>query len=134
MENQHPAMIDANVLRATKLMRFQLEQIEAMQKLKAKAGQQEVTVEHVHVHEGGQRECGSGEHEERRGGRQCPAIENGRCRLHGGLSTGPKTLEDIERIRRAVMKHGNYSKLAKTERAEYRALLRACREMLTVLS
>jgi hypothetical protein len=35
-------------------MRLHLEQIEAMQKLKGKAGQQKVTVEHVDVHEGGQ--------------------------------------------------------------------------------
>jgi hypothetical protein len=35
-------------------MRLHLEQIEAMQKLKGKAGQQRVTVKHVHVHEGGQ--------------------------------------------------------------------------------
>ena len=46
--------IDKNVLRATRLMRLHLEQIEAMQKLKGKAGQQRVTVEHVHVHQGGQ--------------------------------------------------------------------------------
>jgi hypothetical protein len=45
---------DANVLRATRLMRLHLDQIEAMQKLKGKAGQQKVIVEHVHVHEGGQ--------------------------------------------------------------------------------
>jgi hypothetical protein len=45
--------IDLNVARATRLMRLHLEQIEAMQKLKGKAGQQK-TVEHVHVHEGGQ--------------------------------------------------------------------------------
>ena len=70
----------------------------------------------------------------RRGSRcRCPAMANGRCRLHGGLSTGPKTAEGIERIRRAVTKHGNYSKRAKTERAEYRELLRACREMLAGL-
>ena len=37
---------------------------------------------------------------------QCPAMSNGRCRLHGGKSTGPKTTEGIERIRRAVTKHG----------------------------
>jgi hypothetical protein len=65
---------------------------------------------------------------------QCPAMKNGRCRLHGGLSTGPKTAEGIERIRRAVTKHGNYTKRAMTERAEYRELLRACREMLADLS
>ena len=45
---------DANVLRATRLMRVFNEQIEVMQKSKGKAGQQKVTGEHVHVHEGGQ--------------------------------------------------------------------------------
>jgi len=45
---------DANVLRATRLMRLHLEQIEAMQKLKGRTGQQKVTVEHVHVYQGGQ--------------------------------------------------------------------------------
>ena len=39
---------------------------------------------------------------------QCPAMANGRCRLHGGLSTGPRTAAGIERIRRAVTKHGMY--------------------------
>jgi hypothetical protein len=65
---------------------------------------------------------------------QCPAMANGRCRLHGGLSTGPKTPEGIERIRRAVTKHGNYSKEAMAARAECRALIRACRETLAGLS
>ena len=32
-----------------------------------------------------------------------------RCRNHGGLSTGPRTPEGIERIRRAVTKHGRFS-------------------------
>jgi hypothetical protein len=31
-------------------------------------------------------------------------MKNGRCRLHGGLSTGPKTVAGIERIRQAVTK------------------------------
>ena len=35
-------------------MRLFNEQLEAMSKLKGKAGQQKVTVEHVHVHGGGQ--------------------------------------------------------------------------------
>jgi hypothetical protein len=50
---------DANVLRATRLMRLFIEQLEAMAKLKGKAGQQKVTVEHVHVHSGGQAIVGS---------------------------------------------------------------------------
>lgn len=46
--------IDANVARATRLMRVFLEQIAAIQKLKGQGSQQKVTVEHVHVHQGGQ--------------------------------------------------------------------------------
>jgi len=136
-----------------------------------------VTVEHVHVHEGGQAIVGAVEAprpvrgvgmepktdrapQDTRNGRlkngnpsgdftkaarcgaktrrgtgcQCPAMPNGRCRLHGGLSTGPKTAEGIERIRRAVTKHGRCSQAAKAKRAEYRNLLRDCREMLSGLS
>ena len=32
-----------------------------------------------------------------------------RCRLHGGLSTGPRTLEGIARLRAAHTKHGRFS-------------------------
>lgn len=53
-ENQYPEAIDTNVLRATRLMRLFGEQLQAMQKLKGKSGQQSVRVEHVHVHDGGQ--------------------------------------------------------------------------------
>ena len=48
---------------------------------------------------------------------QGPAMRNGCCRMHGGLSTRPKTPEGIERIRRAQLKHGRYTKAAKAERA-----------------
>src|SRR5690349_20412594 len=61
---------------------------------------------------------------------QCPAMQNGRCRLHGRLSTGPKTLAGIERIRRAVTKHGRYSLAATVERRYFRTLLGECRELL----
>ena len=65
---------------------------------------------------------------------QCPAIPNGRCRLHGGMSTGPKTPAGIDRIRRAVTKHGQYSKRARAEGQMYRKLLRHWREMLASIS
>ena len=64
---------------------------------------------------------------------QCPAMPNGRCRLHGGLSTGPKTAEGRERCRLARLKHGRYSAGAKAEQREYRGLLKRCREMLNEL-
>ena len=53
-DDQTFEMREANAQRATRLMRLHLEQIEAMQKLKGRTAQQKVTVEHVHVHEGGQ--------------------------------------------------------------------------------
>ena len=40
-----------------------------------------------------------------------PAIKrNGRCRLHGGASTGPKTIEGRARISLANLRHGKYTK------------------------
>jgi hypothetical protein len=51
---------------------------------------------------------------------QCPAMTNGRCRLHGGLSTGPRTIEGLERSRRARWIHGAYSRKARELRAEAR--------------
>ncbi len=49
-----------------------------------------------------------------------PAMPNGRCRLHGGLSTGPRTPAGLARSRRARWKHGARS-------AQVRALLREAR-------
>lgn len=46
--------IDANTLRATRLMHLFNEQVETMGKLKGKVGQQRVVVEHVTVNRGGQ--------------------------------------------------------------------------------
>jgi hypothetical protein len=36
-------------------------------------------------------------------------MANGRCRLHGGLSTGPRTAEGVARIRAARTVHGAYA-------------------------
>ena len=36
-------------------------------------------------------------------------MANGRCRIHGGASTGPKTADGLERIRAARTIHGRYS-------------------------
>ena len=61
---------------------------------------------------------------------QCPAMRNGRCRLHGGLSTGPRTPEGRERSRLAHVKHGLYTQEFKAERAAARLALRAFRRWL----
>jgi hypothetical protein len=60
-------------------------------------------------------------------------MKNGRCRLHGGLSTGPKTAEGIERIRKARTKHGRYSQRAIVERRAGRETLRRLRELIRIV-
>jgi hypothetical protein len=35
-----------------------------------------------------------------------PPLPNGRCRNHGGLSTGPRTAEGLARMRKAKTRHG----------------------------
>jgi hypothetical protein len=67
-------------------------------------------------------------------GRPCegPAMPNGRCRMHGGKSTGPKTLEGAERARRAVLRHGFYAAAAEAERRIARSALIGLRAALFV--
>jgi len=45
-----------------------------------------------------------------RGGGACraPAMANGRCRMHGGSSTGPRTEAGRSKIRAARTTHGGY--------------------------
>jgi hypothetical protein len=50
--------------------------------------------------------------------------------MHGGLSTGPRTAEGIERIRRAVTKHGRYTAAAKAERRRFRLFVKHARETI----
>ena len=51
-------------------------------------------------------------------------MSNGRCRMHGGLSTGTKTLEWLARIVAARMVHGGYG----AEMRRFRELVRAMRD------
>jgi hypothetical protein len=65
-----------------------------------------------------------------RAGTPCkgPAMPNGRCRMQGGPSTGPRTPEGLERSRKARWKHGRYSVQTTEARRGLRALLRYIRE------
>ena len=105
-----------NLNQANKLSRTYADLLEALNRHRGK-GQQKVTVEHVHVHSGGQAVVGwsrpRGEGIDRnqrinpmqsklpmhlsqrcgartRSGSRCqsPAMPNGRCRMHGGMSPG----------------------------------------------
>jgi hypothetical protein len=50
-----------------------------------------------------------------------PAMKNGRCRLHGGCSTGPKTPEGLARSQKANWKHGRCSEKARADSRTVRA-------------
>ena len=54
---------------------------------------------------------------------------DGRCKLHGGKSTGPRTPEGLERSRRANWKHGHYFREAKAERSRLRAAILALSDL-----
>src|SRR5262245_61392874 len=58
---------------------------------------------------------------------RAPAMTNGRCRLHGGKSTGPRTPEGRANSALSNWKHGGFSFAAKEERREARSLINVVR-------
>ena len=71
-----------------------------------------------------------------RSGKPCKRIgnsKNGRCHLHGGKSTGPRTEEGLARIAAAQFKHGNRSKAAIAAQRAKAARGRAIRAELAAL-
>lgn len=57
-------------------------------------------------------------------------MTNGRCRMHGGRSTGPKTRKGRLRIAKAVTKHGAYAKGAREAQKQVDTLIYSAREFL----
>jgi hypothetical protein len=57
-------------------------------------------------------------------------MANGRCRFHGGKSTGPRTPEGAERARQAALRHGFYTAEAKAQRRTARSALLGLRAAL----
>jgi hypothetical protein len=58
------------------------------------------------------------------------AMPNGRCRMHGGPSTGPRTEAGKAKIRASRTKHGRFSQAAIQRRREARALIWGIRDLL----
>src|SRR5262249_23040191 len=132
-----------NLTQANQLSRTFSTVLEALNRHRGK-GAQKVTVEHVHVHEGGQAIVGNVEprgvgscqnqrnnpmHLHMHQARQCgartrlgnpcrsPAMANGRCRMHGGMSPGaPKGNKN-------ALKHGRYTAEAIARRKAISALV-----------
>jgi hypothetical protein len=59
-------------------------------------------------------------------------MRNGRCRLHGGKSTGPRTEEGRARIRAARTRHGRYTAESRAFQRGITTLLRSNRELLAL--
>lgn len=53
-----------------------------------------------------------------RAGQSTPHKGHGRCKFHGGLSTGPVTEQGIENIRKASLVHGLYSQVLSPQEKE----------------
>jgi hypothetical protein len=61
---------------------------------------------------------------------RAPAMANGRCRMHGGKSTGPRTAAGLARSRKACYKHGGYSAEAKERWKAMKTLQAECEALL----
>ncbi len=60
-------------------------------------------------------------------------MAKGRCHLHGGMSTGPKTIEGKQKAITAPLKHGFYSKKVVQERRLFKQFIRDHRKQLNSL-
>ena len=139
-----------NLTQANKVSRTYAVLLDALNRHRGK-GQQKVTVEHVHVHEGAQaivgnvESRGEGSHRNQRNNPmhlpmhraprcrartrrgslcQSPAMPNGRCRMHGGTSPGAPMGN------KNALKHGRYTANAIARRRSIAALIRTARGLL----
>jgi hypothetical protein len=76
------------------------------------------------------RECGAKARTNKSQSCRRIAMANGRCHLHGGKSTGPRTEEGRKRMKEANTKHGFYTIEARQERCKLRAFIKAAKTIL----
>jgi len=85
---------------------------------------------------GGKITCARCSAKSKRTGNQCgkPALKGKAvCQLHGGRSTGPKTVAGKARQRTAVLKSGNYTKEAMEDRARSVRVLAGLEDAIYIL-
>ncbi|MFZ0020678.1 MAG: HGGxSTG domain-containing protein [Acetobacteraceae bacterium] len=63
---------------------------------------------------------------------RAPAMANGRCRMHGGASTGPRTEDGLRRLRAARTTHGFWTPESREFRHYCAVLLTNARTWLAV--
>jgi hypothetical protein len=62
-----------------------------------------------------------------------PAMSNGKCRYHGGKSTGARTPEGKERARQAAVRHGGYTQDAKDLRRLVREIRTSSKRIVEIV-
>ena len=65
---------------------------------------------------------------------KCKALKNGRCRLHGGLSTGPKTINGRAKVSEATKERMANGQLQLAKEGFQRWLINGGREYLVACS
>ncbi|HVC62094.1 MAG TPA: HGGxSTG domain-containing protein [Acetobacteraceae bacterium] len=61
-----------------------------------------------------------------------PAMANGRCRMHGGASTGPRTAAGLAKASAAATRHGGYGVAAREHLRGIGALMAETRRILAL--
>ncbi len=61
-------------------------------------------------------------------------MQNGRCRMHGGKSTGPRTPEGLERARASRLKHGGRAAAAREAAKRRGEAKRVAAELLRLVA
>ena len=61
---------------------------------------------------------------------KAPGMANGRCRLHGGKSTGPRTPEGLKRSKMANWKTGEHSAEARVRKRQFAELIKLYNETI----
>lgn len=60
-------------------------------------------------------------------------MPNGRCRMHGGKSTGPRAIEGLAAVKKASTKYGLRSKAYREEKREARRIEREISALIGAL-
>lgn len=74
--------------------------------------------------------CGAKSKRNNGAGCRQPAMANGKCRLHGGKSTGPRSKQGRRRCGKSNFRHGAYTKKALNEHRETMSLIKISKDFL----
>lgn len=78
--------------------------------------------------------CGAKSKRNRGMGCRQPAMANGKCRLHGGKSTGPRSKKGRIRCGKSNYRHGRCTKMALDEHRQTMSLIKMSKYFLSSIN